>query len=770
MTASDRLGGTKTVTSLALVFLFATLLIQSPQAVSESEKRYMLSHADGQGRAALRAVQQLRGKRARNLKYRNLVAADLTEKDLEKLRRHPLFRGRNIEEDPKRYLLANNSSETVPYGISQIQADQLAPGSMPVTLCIIDSGYDIDHGDLPGYERVTGISQTGDAWDNPGNSHGTHVAGTIAAIGGNNRGVIGVHPGDALSLHIVKVFNDSGNWTFSSDLIDALDSCVAAGATVVSMSLGGSGSSSFEGGAFEQAYGNGVLSIAAAGNGGNTSLSFPASYDAVVSVAAVDSAANLASFSQRNSQVELAGPGVGVDSTVVGGGYAFYSGTSMATPHVSGAAALLWSNNPGCTVQGIRRAMALSAVDLGAAGRDDSYGYGLVQVRSAHDLIANEGCDLPEPPPPPPPPVTALQNNQSVTGLSGGTGSEAYYSIDVPAGASDLSVAVSGGTGDVDLYLRLGSIPTLSAYDCRPYRAGNNENCSVANPEGTYYILLQGYSAYSGVTLDVGYTEPQQPPANQPPVASLVANPTSGRAPLVVNLDSSGSSDDGGIVDRIWDFGNGSGGSGGIVESGILYEQPGTYTASVTVSDAEGLSDTATVTITAEANTDPVASLTYSPQTGIDTDTTVQFSGASSYDDDGDALSYQWDFGDGSSATGSAASHVFPAAGDYLVQLSVNDGYGGTDSTSATISVAEVTEPPVSNVELTVTAAASRRSLSANLQWSGANGGRVRIYVDGQEIVRTRNDGSWIDRKAVAGAGYRVCEDDGVTCSPDVVL
>lgn len=142
----------------------------------------------------------------------------------------------------------------------------------------------------------------------------------------------------------------------------------------------------------------------------------------------------------------------------------------------------------------------------------------------------------------------------------------------------------------------------------------------------------------------------------------------------------------------------------------------------------------------------------------------------SSSDDDGDALSYQWGFGDGSSSTGSVASHVFPTAGDYLVQLSVDDSYGGTDPTSATISVAEVTEPHVSNIELTVTARASRRSLSANLQWSGANGSRVRIYADGQEIVRTRNDGSWIDRKAVAGTSYWVCEDDGLTCSPDVVL
>jgi len=98
--------------------------------------------------------------------------------------------------------------------------------------------------------------------------------------------------------------------------------------------------------------------------------------------------------------------------------------------------------------------------------------------------------------------ITPLENNVAVTGLSGSTGSAVYYSLEVPAGASDLSFTISGGSGDADLYTLFGSVPNTGTYDCRPYASGNNEVCSVATPqEGTYYVMLRGYAAYSGVSL-----------------------------------------------------------------------------------------------------------------------------------------------------------------------------------------------------------------------------------------------------------------------------
>jgi serine protease len=299
----------------------------------------------------------------------------------------------HVEVDPKRYLMA----ESTPYGINMVQANQLTDNmSGNRKVCIMDTGYTLNHPDLPS-TGITGNDGYGNNdtgnWYNDGNGHGTHVAGTIAAIGGNGQGVVGVNPSGQLGLHIVKVFNDQGRWAYGSDLIKAISQCEAAGANVTSMSLGGSGSSSAERNAFSASYNRGVLHIAAAGNGGDSSLSYPASYNDVVSVAAVDSSERKASFSQYNNQVEIAGPGVSVNSTWNNNGYKSISGTSMATPHVSGVAALVWSHYPQCSNKQIRNILNITAKDKGAAGKDTSYGYGIVQAKAAYDYIAQNGCN-----------------------------------------------------------------------------------------------------------------------------------------------------------------------------------------------------------------------------------------------------------------------------------------------------------------------------------------------------------------------------------------
>ena len=95
-----------------------------------------------------------------------------------------------------------------------------------------------------------------------------------------------------------------------------------------------------------------------------------------------------------------------------------------------------------------------------------------------------------------------LQNGVALTGQSGATGAQLFYTVVIPAGASNLVISESGGTGDADLYTKFGSAPTLSSYDCRPYITGNNESCTVAAPQaGTYYVMLNGYTAFSGVSV-----------------------------------------------------------------------------------------------------------------------------------------------------------------------------------------------------------------------------------------------------------------------------
>lgn len=108
-----------------------------------------------------------------------------------------------------------------------------------------------------------------------------------------------------------------------------------------------------------------------------------------------------------------------------------------------------------------------------------------------------------------------LENGQAVTGLSGQTGSEVFFTLEVPSGASDLVFQMSGGSGDADLYVRRGSAPTTASYDCRPYLNGNNETCSFASPQGgTWHVMIRGYSAYSNVTLVGSFTEPSSAPCS----------------------------------------------------------------------------------------------------------------------------------------------------------------------------------------------------------------------------------------------------------------
>ncbi|WP_102797114.1 S8 family serine peptidase [Bowmanella denitrificans] len=432
-----------------------------------------------------------------SLPEHKMMAVNLDLLGLKRLSDNPQVA--SVEEDPRRYLMA----QTTPYGIPMVQANQLSQlDTSARKVCIIDTGYNLGHPDLPDQnDGVTGQannSQVGN-WYNDGNGHGTHVAGTVAAID-NSQGVIGVYPG--VNLHIVKIFNDSGNWTNASDLIAGIQQCQNAGANVVNMSLGGSGSSSSEQTAMQNFVNNGIMLVAAAGNSGNGSLSYPASYDAVISVAAVDSSENRASYSQYNNQVELAAPGSSVYSTYPTNTYATLSGTSMASPHTAGAAALVWSFHPTCSNEEIRNALQDTAKDKGSAGRDNYYGYGLVQAKDAVDYLNTYGCegddddgggDVD--------PV-----NGSVNVANTSTGNWVRYTWDIPAGVTQMQVSISGGSGDADLYMRHGSSPTLYTFDCRPYLYGNNETCTFPAPaSGTWHIGVRAYSSFNNVVLNYQY-------------------------------------------------------------------------------------------------------------------------------------------------------------------------------------------------------------------------------------------------------------------------
>lgn len=363
------------------------------QALEESA-RYIVVFEPGKAAGGQAAVAQA-GKILREIRGVEAVAVELPSAALEGLRHNPNIA--LIEKDPLRMPLA----ESVPYGIPMVQADLVDDGFTANRLvCIIDSGYYAAHEDLASGSNISGDMSVAGPWSEDGCGHGTHVAGTIAALG-NDVGVLGVNPGGALGLHIVRVFGDNCGWAYASDLIDAAYACRDAGANVISMSLGcadrkGLCASVAEENAFQDLYDNyDILSVAAASNDGRTWYSYPASYDSVVSVAAIDENEEHPRFSNSNSQVELAAPGVAVLSTVppgctycgTSGLYEYWSGTSMATPHVSAVAALVWSHNTDWSNLQIRMALQESARDIGALGWDKETGFGIVQAKAALDAL-----------------------------------------------------------------------------------------------------------------------------------------------------------------------------------------------------------------------------------------------------------------------------------------------------------------------------------------------------------------------------------------------
>lgn len=285
------------------------------------------------------------------------------------------------------------STQVLPWGVDRIDADRAwaTTRGSGVRVAIIDTGIDTAHPDLAA-NIVGGYSAVGYTTSyKDDNGHGTHVAGTVGAID-NLVGVIGAAP--RVSLLGVKVLDSAGSgWV--SDIIEGLDWAVANGARVVNMSLSGSTYVSAFQAAIDRANEAGVVVVAAAGNTGGA-VGYPAAYNGVIAVSATDAYDVIASFSSRGPEVDLAAPGVTIRSTywsaTRGSTYADLSGTSMAAPHVSGAAALVLSTPVGgwdADADGawdpveVEGKLEATARDLGTIGFDTLYGAGLVDAYRA---------------------------------------------------------------------------------------------------------------------------------------------------------------------------------------------------------------------------------------------------------------------------------------------------------------------------------------------------------------------------------------------------
>lgn len=514
-------------------------------------------------------------------------------------------------------------------GLNLPSAWDISTGS-GVVVAVLDTGI-TNHSDLnanvvAGYDFISSASVAGDGNGRdpdptdvgdanggyPSSWHGTHVAGTVAAVANNNKGIAGV----AFNAKIqpVRVLGKGGG--YDSDIADAIVwasggsvSGVPANPTpakVINLSLGGSGScgSTFQN-AINSAVSRGSVLVIAAGNENqNVSNASPANCNNVIAVAANDKEGNRAWYSNYGSLIDVTAPGgetcipnaaqtgcqtsttsKGILSTLNSGTngpvaetYAFYDGTSMATPHVAGVAALMLSVAPSLTPAQIKTTLKNTArplpgscpggcgagiVDAYAAvtavggpanvppvanftssvsgltvnftdtstdsdgtivSRSWNFGDGTTSsAKNPSKTYAAAGTYTVK--------LTVTDNQNAsnsksanvtvssapsgggtlskgvpVNGISGAAGSTQYWTIVVPAGATNLQVSMSGGTGDADLYLRRGAQPTTSSYDCRPYKVGNNESCTVASPVAdTYHVMIRGYKAFSGVSLVATY-------------------------------------------------------------------------------------------------------------------------------------------------------------------------------------------------------------------------------------------------------------------------
>ncbi|QOY35030.1 S8 family peptidase [Anaerobacillus isosaccharinicus] len=310
-----------------------------------------------------------------------VVTLKLSERQAKGLSNHPKIKF--VEENAAAQALG----QPIPWGVPKVQSTEvndLGFTGKGMKVAILDTGIDRNHEDLSanvqgGFSVFTDSANSDPYYD--GSGHGTHVAGTVAAVN-NNLGVIGV--AYHTDLYAVKVLNNSGSGSYEG-IAKGIEWSIQNGMDIINMSLGGSSSSSILEQFCDLAYNEGVLLVAAAGNSGTRpgrgdNVGYPAKYDSVIAVAATDQNDNRGTFSSTGPAVEISAPGVSILSTTPNNNYASYNGTSMASPHVAAVAALVWEAKPNLTNVELRQLLNQTAKDLGTASQ---YGHGLVQAFAA---------------------------------------------------------------------------------------------------------------------------------------------------------------------------------------------------------------------------------------------------------------------------------------------------------------------------------------------------------------------------------------------------
>ncbi len=741
----------------------------------------------------------------------------LAKEALEKLNNHPavlyaepdyILKANVMPDDPRfdELWAMHNTGQTGGTADADIDAPEaweISTGSSDVVVGVIDTGVDHSHPDLADNAWVNPGEIAGDGIDNDGNGyiddvhginaitdvgdpmddngHGTHVSGTIGGTGNNGEGVAGVN-------HDVSIvgckFLDAGGSGSTSDALKCMDYMVSLknsgiNVRVLNNSWGGGGSSQSMIDAINASEAADILFVAAAGNSAvdnDVNPHYPSSYEhnSVLSVASTTSTDSMSSFSQWGlTSVDMGAPGSAILSTIPGGGYDSFSGTSMATPHVAGAAALVLSVNPdlnvielkellmnsgdenadltGKTVSGKRLNVHTALLDA-----DPTPGFGLSVTPGSTVLTAGETATY----------------NFSVSSIAEWDG-DITLTIADSLGSAELSATtVTPGEGFTLM------VPTNAdtAWGGYEFTVTATSGELVKEKTVSLYVNPQGLNdfTYDNTTpVDI----PDNDPSGITSIISVSDDLTIFDASTFLDISHTWIGDlsvtltsPTGTVVTLHNRAGGS--ADDIMQSYASAAFNGestlgdwTLNISDNVAADTGNLNNWSVTFSAIGDVSPaapVAGFTYEAN-----NLSVDFTDDSS-DANNDIVSWAWNFGDGASSTEQNPSHSFVSSGTYSVLLTVTDSEGNSDTSAVDVSVTDV------NIEAAIKRAYKSRlgRLRVDITWAGTSSETVDIYRNGEKIDTVSNVGIYRDRERRATGSsftYQIC-DESTACSNEVTV
>lgn len=700
----------------------------------------------------------------------------------------------------------NNTGQTGGVADADIDAPEawdISTGSHDVVVGVIDTGVDHTHPDLIANIWTNPAEIAGDGIDNDGNGfiddmhgisaitsigdpmddngHGSHVSGTIGATGNNGLGVVGVNHN--VSIIGCKFLDASGSGSLSDALtcidyfVDLKNNGVNVRAT--NNSWGGGGFSQALSDAITSSEEANILFVAAAGNDAydnDAQSSYPSGYphDSVLAVASTTHTDDMSSFSQWGlTTVDLGAPGSDILSTVPGGGYASYSGTSMATPHVTGAAALAWSVNPELSAIEMKDLLMSSGDDNAALSGKTASGKRLNVKNALDDADPTPGFTLKPTP-------------SSSTIVAGET---ATYSFDVGSIAEwdgEVNLALTDSLGGATLSTTTATpgatfeltIPTTAETQWGEYAftvtatSGELVKTStvrlMVNPQGLNEFTYSNDNVVDipdnnaeGITSVINVADDLTVFASDIYVnithtwiGDLTVTLTSPTGTSAALHSASGGGDD--DIDNTF-------------SSSAFNGEVATGDWTLSVAD-NAAADTGTLnnwvlTITGIGEVLPSA-----PEAGFSYEAdglTTTFSDSSS-DSNNDMVSWNWSFGDGAISSEQNPVHTFAETGNYEVTLTVTDAEGLSDSKTMLVSVSST------SIEAAVKRAYKSRlgRLRVDITWEGTSAEMVDIFRNGIKIDSVENSGIYRDReRRTTGSQfiYQVC-DASTACSNEVTV